>query len=410
MNKLIANITITYAASGLGFVVLILLARLLGAVQFAWVALGLALGGLIMPLASLGSQRIFVRDAISLKDTKLVGHMADRSFGMQLTTAVLVTLLVVAGGSFYAERLEEVVALCGFSMWVGLQGLYPTGWFDYLNETRMQNTIVLTERLAAIFFVALVYFVVEEGRIYAAFIGVVLLLTRVVSITYQVRKWKKIGGDANSKIYFKWPSSSAGGVNFRIAFTLLANSMVSYGNQVLLADTNALELSAYSLSFQIITLIFLFQTLIIRLKNRKIAEVVAIGIGIRRAFFGHACVLALGSAVLGCIVFVITAYLPVVLGDDRYSLMSEFIPVLWVWIVVAGVGQAVTQYLLEMRQEGFYTVTGICGGILAFSTGCMFVPENGAIAVAVILLLVHGTMILTNFTYLLVLLKRGIRG
>jgi O-antigen/teichoic acid export membrane protein len=408
MKKILSNLTISYLSSFLGFLILMLSARMLGAEQFAWVAIGIAVGGFAMPLINLGSERTFVRDALAIDDALAVEQMIIKSFGMCVTITLIITLIIGIGSFVYANDVIDAIAIGTFSLWAALQGLYPSAWFDFLLETKKQNLIVLGERVTGLVFIAggavLLhhYFQIRAVAGLPAILGSILLAIRIVSITTQVKTWWYKFGKTRFKWHLSFPRRNVGGINFRVTMAVFFNALLTYGNQLVLgAGGNKTELAAYGLAFQIISLIFLFQAIALRLVNRKIANVCILRQGILYSVITNGLFLGGGSAVLAGGAFIITKYLPLILADNRFEIMSQFIPLLCIWAVVVGFGQCISQHLLTLKQESFYLVITIFGGITALCLGLLYVPLYGGLAVALILLSVHGFSIMMSFLRLM---------
>ena len=87
--------------------------------------------------------------------------------------------------------------------------------------------------------------------------------------------------------------------------------------------------------------------------------------------------------------------------------MNKFSAVLCIWVVIAGVGQAITQHSLALHQESLYLWLAIAGGILAFVLGVTLVPTHGGEAVAAILLGVHSLIILAELARVIFIVEAG---
>ncbi|MFK5892769.1 MAG: oligosaccharide flippase family protein [Pseudomonadota bacterium] len=401
MYKFISNLIISYSSSFIGFVIILLSARLIGAEQFSWIAVGLAIGGFIIPLISLGSEQTFVRDAVIANNSDTVEQIVISSFCTRVTVALLVSLLLFLGSLGYTDSLLDCVAVISLSLWVGLQGLYPSSWFDYQHATRRQNIIVLVERTVSLSFVLGIYILPLSFRT-AALIGVLLLTTRLLSIVIQVSIWWSAYAKHPFQMRLLFPIRKMPGINFRVTFTLVSNAILIYGNQLILGrSAGSVDLSSYSLAFQVICLIFLYQALVIRLLSRQIADVCASKAKILRTAFSYAILAAGGSIILGLIAIEIVRYLPLFLADDRFKLMSQFMPLLYVWVVIVGAGQVISRFLLVLHQETFYLASSIVSGLFALPLGLLLIPSYGGIAVAAILLTVTGVVVILNTSRLI---------
>lgn len=401
IKLLFHNLWITYTNSFLGFLILLLLARQLGAGDYALVAIGIAIGGFIAPLVDLGSARTFVRDAIATEDSARVERMVLSSFSLRLIVVAMLLLPLIVFSFLYTDNFEHAVSVSSLSLWAGLIGLYPTSWFDFYHDTARQNLCVMAERIVTLILVVGLTFITAAIHM-GVLIGLTLLLIRTVSIVYQVWLWWHKYSISHFALRWVMPIKKMAGINFRLTLGLFFNAFFVYGNQLILGKySDGVELSAFSLAFQFISLILLFQALVIRLLNRNISEVCKTQNNVMRHVQYHAALLAGISAILALGEGMLAKYLPALLTDPRFELIPQFMPLLGVWMVIVGGGQVITQYMLDLKQESIYLSTSIAGGVLALSLGMVFVPEHGATAIIVILIGVHSATIAARLIRLL---------
>lgn len=401
IKYLLHNLGISYANSFLGFLIFLFLARLLGASDYALVAIGLAVGGFIIPLVDLGSARTFVRDAVTMDDPADIERMVLSSFNMRLIVAASLFFPLIVFSYFYTNNLEETISVACISLWVGLLGLYPTSWFDFLHDTARQNFCAMAERIATLILVVGLTFITVSIHM-GIIIGLALLFIRSVSISFQIWLWWKKYSSGCFSLRWISPGKKLLGINYRFTLALVFNALFIYGNQLILGkNSDGIELSAYSLAFQLISLIFLFQALVLRLFNREISEICKSQHNVIHYVAFHGALLAGISAIFAFVVFIVSRYIPAFLVDPRFELIPQFVPLLSVWIVIVGGGQVITQYLMEMKQESLYLITSIAGGMLALSLGVVFVPNYGATAIIMILIVVHTATISTGLMRLL---------
>lgn len=402
-RTLIHNLGLSYTNSFLAFIILMILAKMLGADAYSMVAIGVAAGGFIIPLVDLGSAKTFVRDAVQLKQKTSVEDIVANSYSSRLTVLLMVVVVLFAGCYFIVEDKVSAITIAMLSLWVGLMGLYPTSWFDYKHKTFYQNLCVFIERLVGLsFIVSLFYIEIENYE--ALILSIVLVSTRVLFIVVQIKLWMFITNNNNVKFRLKIPALKSPGINLIFSLSLISNAMLTYGNQLVFSWTgDPVELSSYSLAFQMVGLVFLFQSQALRLINRVISEV-CIEAEFRRTFrkfLMHTAFLVLFSAFLASVIYFASLYLPVFLDDERFNKINEFIPILCIWIVIVGAGQVVTQYLLEFKQELFYLYVCVCSGFISLMLGIYYIPDNSAEYIAYILLFTHGGAIVVSALRLL---------
>ena len=400
MKTLPINFLLSYSSTFVGFLIILLLARVLGAENFSWVALGLAIGGFIVPLFNLGSDRTFVRDAVARSQTDLIDEMVLANLSPRLLMVIPTMVILVSLTLFFTDVMKDAIPLIGFSLWAGLIGLYPASWYDYSHDVRRQNLIVFSERMVSLLLIYGLYTYTSDSWGILA-VGTCLLAVRSFSIFLQIRSWWVHHASMAFRINFTLPKQNTNGINWHITIATVANAFLTYGNQLLLAaNNNPIELSSYSLAFQIIMIVFLFQGQAIRISSRSIAEACRSKKALLHSIANNSAILFVGSTILAFGAWAAIQFLPYILTDPRFATMSKIAIPLCIWVVVGGVGLSISQHSLVLSQERFLLLTAIAGGIIALCLGSLFIPDYGALAVAVILLIVHCFMILVNTIWL----------
>jgi len=398
LKSIASNLVISYTNSFVAFMVFLLLARLLGADDYAFVAIGIAVGGIIAPLFDMGSAKTFVRDAIRLKDEKELDKLVLSNISLRLSSSLIIICCLFVFCFLYADNITSYLAVTFLSLWSGLLGMYPTSWFDFKHRTSVQNLCVMIERVVLLVFIGGVSFIeIESLLIYV--LAILMVCLRLSSITYQVKLWWKLYSQSEFHIRLKFATIDSKGVNILLTMALVSNALLTYGNQLVYGKFgDPVELSSYSLAFQFVSLIFLFQAQAIRVLNRDISEINKSKdqSAIIKNLIGHSVFLALVSAAMSILLLFVSDYIPIFIDDTRFNSISLYMPILSVWIVFVGMGQVVTQYLLEIKQEKFYLFNCIVAGVVAILLGIAYVPLNGAISVAYILTIVHISSISVN--------------
>lgn len=405
MKKLPINLVLTYSSTLIGFLLVLLLARVLGAERFSWVALGLAIGGFLVPLFNLGSDRTFVRDAIARKQIEPIDKMVLSNLNQRIFMLIPILIGLYGITPVFTSTIQDTVSLIGFSLWAGLIGLYPASWFDYSHDVRRQNLIVLAERSVSLLLIYILYLFADKAPDLLA-IGMGLLVTRAASILLQIRSWWIHHASMPFSLSFAPIRKNQNGINLHITIATVANALLTYGNQLLLAYNNTpVELSSYSLAFQMMMIVFLFQGQAIRLSNRSIMEACSSQKAFLQSIAHNAGILFTGSTILAFGVWVAIQGLPLILADSRFLAMSTFAIPLCIWVCLTGIGFSISQHSLALEQERLLLFTSLAGGVFALLLGWLFIPDYGALAVALILATVHSSMMLANAIGLLYSIK-----
>jgi O-antigen/teichoic acid export membrane protein len=185
----------------------------------------------------------------------------------------------------------------------------------------------------------------------------------------------------------------------------VASAFLTYGNQLLLAHNNPTELSSYSLAFQMMMAAFLFQGQAIRLSSRSIMEACGSHKALLQSIAQNAGILFVGSTILAFGAWIAIQVLPHILADARFETMSKIALPLCIWASLTGLGFSISQHSLALEQERFLLFTSLAGGFIALALGLLFIPDYGAFAVAVILLIIHSGMMVVNAIWLLYSIK-----
>ncbi len=402
MKKLSINLFLSYSSALLSFFIILLLARLLGAENFSWVALGLAVGVFVTPLINLGSDRTFVRDAVGAAGT--VDSMVASNIGQRLFICLGVSIVLVVASNLYTSNLADAISMVSLSLWAGLLGLYPTSWFDYSHDTRRQNVFGLSERVCNLILIGILYLYTQDVS-ETFLIGLLLLSIRIFFICLQMKSWWARHASINFRLKLSPPKRNGDGINFQITIAGVANSCVTHGSQLILSANNEpAELSSYSLAIQLMTMVFLFQGQALRLTTRSIAEACRTQSGAVRSVIYNSSFLFLGSLILAVGAWISIEFLPYFLKDPRFEVMSQYSPILCIWIVIVGLVMSITQHNIALNQESFYLAVAIFSGVTSLLLGLLFVPEYGAYAGALILLSVYSAILFAHSTRLVYLI------
>ena len=396
MKRLLANLSLTYTGSIFGFLVNIISAKMLGASEYSWVAFGMAVSGFAIPLLNLGNERTFVRDAVAVGQGEGLERMISIGFTFRVFMAMVLAIVLCVSSLLRAGSVTDAIAMFSISMWASLLGLYPASWYDYLHETRLHNFLILMERFAS-FAVVIALYAMPVFFHFAWILGVLLLLLRISSVVAQVKFWWKKYGKGRMAWVFSCDVRKIEGVNFKITAALLFNAMATYGNQLLLGGKGYKEeLASYGFVFQLMSLIFIFQGVCIRLISRNIAETCINKAGVLKSICRYSLLVAGGSAVFALSILIGTRYLHLFISDSNFVFVGAYTYLLCIWIVVVAVGQVITQHSMALNQEGWYLCLAVLGGLMAFALGLVFVPIYGATGVASILLGVNLVLIMVE--------------
>lgn len=396
MDSWVRTVGLGYSSSLIGFGTFLLLAKLLGPDQYATVAIGIAIGGFFVPMLSLGGERTFVKDALSLAESEPVSDLVNLSYSSRLfmLSLVIPISLIVAVG--YVQTPSEALAVSIFAIWFGLAGLSPATWYDYCEKTELQNAYVFIERIASMVAIAC-YGLAAHSSVDPLILGLILLAIRALSIRVQVSVWFARYSPGSFRLQFRPPKFDAVGIDLRITAAVLLNAVMTYGTQLVVAKfVSRAEVSAYGIAFQLMSLCFLFQGQALRLVNRTIAEATTSVAGIVQSLRYTVLVITGGTVLLAVVAWLVSLLLPLALSGAHFSKASLYTPVLAAWVVVAGVGLVLTQHAIVLGQQRFYLEMACAGAVMSLVISLVAVRYVGVNGAAIALLVSHSVVIMLH--------------
>ena len=393
ISRWIQALALSYGSSLMGFCIVLLIAVILGAEGYAQVVIGLAIGGFIMPILSLGGERTFVKDAVSMEKTITVSELANTSYSSRLFMFVAIVPLSLLISRVYAESFHDCMTITVFALWFGITGLNPSTWYDFYDSTKLQNLFVFVERTISLAFVCSVAFnkVISFN---ALELGVGLLTVRLVSMVLQVVYWFHRFSPTPFRFVLRAPSMDSKGIDLTITTAVLFNAVMTYGTQLIVAKfSSQSEIAAYGLAFQLMNLCFLFQGQALRLVNRSIAEAADSKSNYIRSLKLSAGIIVGGSSVLALIALALSLVFPIFFAGEHFSRASSFTPVLALWVVVAGAGIVLTQHNIVLGQSRFFLRMACIGAIISTLICLSCVGVAGVASAALGLITAHSVVI-----------------
>lgn len=388
---------LNYIGSALTFVMTILIARN-ASLQFSgYYITSLAVGAFLGPLCTLGSDRVFVS---AHRSARLAGQRSIhfQNLFMRFIGTLLSISLALAYCAISERSLANIFALLALCIWSNLTGLYPNAWYDLLKKAHIQNYIQVAERILSIGFIALILKHPNVGFRANMNWVLALLFARIASIIVQYR----IVFPRSAKIAFH-PHLLKQNIGINAPFTVVAvaNSIVAYGNILVLRETlSPIAYNSYGILFQMLNVIIIYQSQSIRYMIRGIAKNLRSYTLYRHLKFDLAKMFA-SSVILSAIAFSLTPFVLNAAGGDWESLPGFTYVFLYGWVALLGAGQIITQYIASGSSFRVYVITSVAGAFATYASGILLIPRYGVVAAAGILLVVHGLMITSNTIFLL---------
>lgn len=371
-------------------------AHLLGAAGFASLVTGFAAGSIATPLVNLGSDRTLVRDLRSCEDEGGRRNLVIRNLKFRLSFVILLVLLLgiilpslVASGTVAAVMLAAV--------WSMLQGMYPYSLFDYVHRTNTQLAIAVTERVACLGVVLALMLL--PLRTSALVIAAILLASRLASLAGQYYSWYR--SEVPTKSNLLAATTPSLGVSWSVVAVQMASACVGYFSQlVLAAEALHADLAAYGLAYQVVAFVVVFQSQLLRLFQRDIAESAVSRLNAKRVV-RQITVMLVFTSIFGSLAYLSIWVAAANLEDSAFARMPIIAIPLLLWALFVAVGLVVTQYLIVLRLERAYLWVNVTGALLMLLASYILVPRYGAMAAGGLLLAVHGTMVVGQTLILL---------
>lgn len=380
-------VVFNYAQAGIGFLVNLWLARELGSDEYGLLSYGLVVGGICTILVGFSSERTLVRDLIQGSDRHA---MLTASIVLRAAMACL----VVGGCGVWAITSEslgskaDLVILC--SLWGASMALTPRAWLDCHYRMHIHAAITFFEKCAyAVCVVLLVSYGFQSDHAIVA--ASCLLFARCLGLAwewfYVARTFKPKSQGIFKNIRFLIQQNSF------ILGAAVGNLLMTHANQILLEhERGSSQLAYYSIAIQIIMMMQIFQSQMVRLLAPHIAELTRPGASVRlmRSSLGRYVVymLAVSAALILPIVVLAPWAIQLTLSED-YLAAVPVLRILCCWSLIYGPALAINQFLLGLRlQKYFFVITMLAGGS-AIILGQKLVPIYGMNGVASVLLVTH---------------------
>jgi len=172
---------------------------------------------------------------------------------------------------------------------------------------------------------------------------------------------------------------------------------MTHANQILLEhEWGSSQLAYYSIAIQIIMMIQLFQSQMVRLLAPRTAELTRSGADVqsmRSSLLRYMAYMLAVSAVLVLPVVILAPWAIKLALSEDYIAAVPVLRILCCWSLIYGPALVLNQFVLGLRlQKSFFVLTMFAGG-LAIVLGQKLVPTYGVNAVASVLLGSHSLAI-----------------
>ncbi|RZU46841.1 O-antigen/teichoic acid export membrane protein [Fluviicoccus keumensis] len=388
-------------SGALSLLVTFICARIMGAYDYSWIVLGIAIGSIIIPIINLGSDRTLIRDLTYLKSDTDRSIFITKNTSFRLMTFLSISLLSSIIIYYIIDSpLPFKFSLWCIILWTLLQGCYPFSLFDFVGMTNLQNRLTVFERLTAVIIVTVLAISLFNSQLLLV-ISITLLITRLISIISQYKAWNSLNKSISfqsSQLFSKIDLSS---VNIRITLIQFSSGLILYANQIFLKSSNQLSsLAAYGLICQVLNIVLVFQGQSLRLFSRQISESCRHpSPNTLRLLLRHLLAMLFISIAFSMASWILIQIISHFLSTKNFSDITLLATPMCLWAALTGIGLVSSQYLIGMRFDTAYSRINIIGGFVSLVSGFYLVPTHGAIMAAYLLLTIHGTMIMAQLFF-----------
>ena len=377
-----------YVQAAAGFAINILLARTLGSDLFGVYSLGLVIASFVVATAGLGSDRTLVRDIVQDGD----GRRLFTASNILRAGAGLLALLVASsylGACGYPERQFWPLWLLVLSG--VLLNMSPVAWLDSQMKMHLHALIAAAEKILYGFVV--IWVLRSDASPYVALRNVALglVIVRIFSIAGQwhlVRRTYKpeftgILACARRLLSDSWMMVGAG----------LCSMLYTHFNQVVLEQSGGFAvLGGYSVAFQLIAVVQLFQAQIVRVWDPGIAAMLADSRNerhIKRELLSGVRSSTIGTLAIAGPLFVFAPVVVRIFFHGGYESAVLPLRILCIWSFIYGPSLVINRYLINLHLHREYFYITLIAGLLGLAWGIVLVPSQGGLGVALSLCLSH---------------------
>ncbi len=396
-------VVFNYAQAGISFLVNFWLARKLGAAEYGVLGYGLLVGQICTIVIGFSSERTLVRDLVQSSDRNA---MLSASLVLRGLMALLVVGYCVVWALVSDTLDDKAIPMLLCSCWGAFSALTSRGWLDSQYQMHIHAAVQLAERACYAVCVVVLVIYAFEGH-YSIVAAACLLIARFASLLvewgFALRTFRPRLTLVRENLKFLVQQNSL------ILAAAIANLFMTHANQLQLERYfGTSELAAYQIAWQVILMVQLFQSQMVRLLAPRTAELtdVANSSGaIRGVLLRYMGYMLAASALLLVPVVVVAPWIIAAVLSEEYLAAVPILRILAVWALLYGPGLVLNQFLLGLRLQKTYFVIVILAGAAALGLGQLFVPTYGANSVAWVLLGCHSCSMIAQFV--LVFRKAG---
>jgi len=377
----------------------------LGKEDFGYFSYGLVFANTISTIMQFGTERTLVRDLVQLGKPDIVIWSAA---WIWFICGSLISIGAAVWGFAFSGMDYKAVLIIAFCSFLGFaRGMAPMPWFDFKGKANYQSLILLLERIL-FFITAIVLIFFFENQKAVIFISFAQLITRLIALFIE---WKFVF--ATSVHIFKPAYDTIKKIireNVWVWLAGLGSLLMTQANQIILHNKfGPKELANYGLAFQIITVIRLLQTQLLRLTAPSIAVVTQPGQNPQQIlqYLYKYCSLTfiLTLFIIIPIYFLTPYFIHQFVGKD-FSTAIPVLNVLYIWSCFYGAALINTQFLIGLRLQKIAFFSTSFFGLLSLILAQLFINRYKATGAALSLVVSHFCSILFQFIIVYMNIKK----
>ncbi len=369
-----------------------MIANILGIEGFGDLAYAVAIGGYGMTIGYCGLERTLIRDLV--QDPKRFDDYA--SANIMLRAGMLLVALTGILGVNALLKPESQLGAVGMAIVLAgaAKALYLDGVYDAWDRMKRHAVYLLVER--SLYFVliwAVVLLVAERLSlpIIAAFMLAATALGLALQYEWALPRLELRFGRDTRVLARKMLRD-----NLWVWSAVLATlSFGALSKIVLQHVSGSAELGGYAVAWQVVLLGSVVSTQIGRVGNPRLVGVVLPNVthGRRMRFLlQYTAVTVLAACAIALPAIVIPSTLLRILNPE-YASAAAPLRILGVYVIVVGIGQVATQYLVAVRRERIYSITVMLTGVLSIILLYTLIPRLASVGAALAVLISHSTAI-----------------
>ncbi len=349
-----------------------------------------------------GTERTLVRDLVQLKKPDLVLWSTAWIWficGSIIIFAVTVWTILFSGLDYKASLIVASCSFLGFA-----RGMAPVAWFDYKGKANFQSIILVIDRVLFFISAAIIIFFLknEKAIIYVSFAQ---LLCRLITLGIEWNFVLDTTQHIFKPVYYTIKELMRN--NIWVWLAGIGNLLMTQINQLILnTKFGPKELANYGLALQIVTIIRLLQTQLLRLMAPSIAEVTANNKNAQQILKKIFRYCGLTFILTLCVIlplYLLSPYIILQFIGKDYLTAVPVLNVLYVWITFYGLALIISQFSLGLLLQRLSFISTSVFGLFSVILAHVFVNQYQSVGAALSLLISHFCSVL--FLFFIVLKK-----